>query len=234
MQKYLIAALALFAAAIAQADVYDITDPEKPVLVSVSQGDTPDKDDLNTAKTLRKAALLGNARSQYNLGIFYLDGRGVPQDYPQAISWITKSAEQDYEEAQLKLIQLYTEGRYVSQNASKAKEWTEKLAISQEKRDNNSVKENFIAAEKGDAFAQYYLGLRFEKGMRVRQNLVVAYALYNLSALDEKQSRNARDQIMKSLSYDQVVDGQQLTREMTPVSNIGKAIERYLKKSKQP
>ncbi len=44
------------------------------------------------AKWYRKAAEQGHANAQYNLGIMYDNGQGVPQDYVQAHMWYNLSA----------------------------------------------------------------------------------------------------------------------------------------------
>ncbi len=49
----------------------------------------------------------GDARAQYNLGLMYVNGRGVPQDYEKAIDWFTKSAEQGFAGAQNNLGVMY-------------------------------------------------------------------------------------------------------------------------------
>ena len=36
----------------------------------------------------------GYAKAQFNLGLMYAKGQGVPQDYKQAVKWYTKAAEQ--------------------------------------------------------------------------------------------------------------------------------------------
>ncbi|MBR0097489.1 MAG: SEL1-like repeat protein, partial [Synergistaceae bacterium] len=36
----------------------------------------------------------GHAEAQYNLGNMYINGRGVQQDYQQALYWYRKAAEQ--------------------------------------------------------------------------------------------------------------------------------------------
>ena len=53
-----------------------------------------------TAKNLKaavpfctKAAEQGDAKAQFNLGVLYANGQGVPQDYKQAVYWHTKAAE---------------------------------------------------------------------------------------------------------------------------------------------
>jgi uncharacterized protein len=41
-----------------------------------------------------KAADHGDASAQYNLGVMYRDGRGVPRDCAQAVAWFRKAAVQ--------------------------------------------------------------------------------------------------------------------------------------------
>lgn len=42
---------------------------------------------------VRKAADQGDASAQYNLGVMYVNGEGVTQDYKQAAKWYRKAAE---------------------------------------------------------------------------------------------------------------------------------------------
>ena len=42
----------------------------------------------------------GYIDAQYNLGIMYDNGKGVPQDYQEAVNWYRLAAEQDYSSAQ--------------------------------------------------------------------------------------------------------------------------------------
>ncbi|MDP2602812.1 MAG: tetratricopeptide repeat protein [Deltaproteobacteria bacterium] len=46
-----------------------------------------------------KGANKGDARAQHILGVMYASGRGVSQDYNQAVSWYRKAAEQGYADA---------------------------------------------------------------------------------------------------------------------------------------
>ena len=52
----------------------------------------------------------GNGRAQYDLGVMYRNGSGVPQDYGAAVSWFQKSADQGSVNAQYSLGALYLEG----------------------------------------------------------------------------------------------------------------------------
>lgn len=60
----------------------------------------------------RRAARLGDARSQYRLGHMYALGQGVRENWDRAIKWLTKAAEQGHAEAQLSLgIQYFLSSR---------------------------------------------------------------------------------------------------------------------------
>ena len=50
-------------------------------------------------KWYRKAAELGNASGQTDLGYMYLNGYGVSKDYTEAVKWYRKAARQGLEKA---------------------------------------------------------------------------------------------------------------------------------------
>ena len=47
----------------------------------------------------RPLAEQGDARAQFNLGLMYDNGEGVPQDYKSALKWYTLAAEQGHADA---------------------------------------------------------------------------------------------------------------------------------------
>ena len=51
------------------------------------------------AKLFREAAEQGHVSAQFNLGVMYETGQGVPEDKAEAIKWIRKAAEQGDEDA---------------------------------------------------------------------------------------------------------------------------------------
>jgi TPR repeat protein len=57
------------------------------------------------------------------LGCMYYEGRGVPQDYKQAMFWYRKAADQGDAGAQNNLGLMYNKGRGVSQDYEKAYFW---------------------------------------------------------------------------------------------------------------
>jgi hypothetical protein len=69
-----------------------------------------------TAHWLKEAALLGHARAQYNLGLMYKNGVGVPRDYREAARWYHAAAERGEPRAQKNLYNFYVSGRGVPQD----------------------------------------------------------------------------------------------------------------------
>ena len=47
----------------------------------------------------KRLAEQGDASAQYNLGVMYSFGRGVPENYAEAVRWWRLAAEQGYAEA---------------------------------------------------------------------------------------------------------------------------------------
>jgi len=85
-------------------------------------------------------------------------------DYPQAVKWFRKAAEQGNAFAQFNLGQIYTQGKGVPQDYAEAVKWWRK------------------AAEQGYAGAQYNLGFMYDKGLGVRQDDAEAVKWYRKAA----------------------------------------------------
>ena len=71
----------------------------------------------------RMAADQGNLLAQYNLGVMYLVGRGVPQNDAEAVRWYRMAADQGFTLAQRNLGFMYENGRGVPQNYAEAYKW---------------------------------------------------------------------------------------------------------------
>jgi hypothetical protein len=80
-------------------------------------------DYVGAAKEWRPLAEGGSAAAQLNIGLLYLDGHGVPQDYGEAVMWLRRSAEQDNTEAQHELGALYGTGKGVKRDYVQAFKW---------------------------------------------------------------------------------------------------------------
>ena len=124
-----------------------------------------DKGDYATALRLyRSFADQGSEDAQYNLGVLYATGRGVPQDYAVALEWYRRAANQGSGDAQHNLGVLYATGRGVPQDDAVALAWFRK------------------AADQGYAAAQYDLGVLYATGSGVPQDYAVALAWFRRAA----------------------------------------------------
>ena len=112
----------------------------------------------------KRAAELGHASAQDDLGDMYYDGNGVPQDYTEAVKWYRKAAEQGNDAAQWNLGYNYFYGKGVSQDYSEAVKWYRK------------------AAEQGYASAQNSLGYMYATGKGVPQDYTEAVKWYRKAA----------------------------------------------------
>ena len=139
------------------------------------------QDFSKAAEWFRKAAELGDAKAQYNLGIAYNEGKGVPQDFGQAAVWFRKAAEQGIPQAQNNLGFLYQQGQGVAQDSSQAAEWFRK------------------AAEQGYAQAQRNLGRVYRDGQGVKQDRGLALLwLQKAAAQGDEQAQADLNQLKTS------------------------------------
>ena len=75
---------------------------------------------MEAVRWYRLAADQGHAVAQFNLGVHYYNGKGVPQDDVEALAWYRKAAEQWYADALYNLGVMYSTGRGVPQDGVEA------------------------------------------------------------------------------------------------------------------
>ena len=86
--------------------------------------DAYERGDYDTAvKEFRPLAEQGIAGAQYNLGLMYHKGQGVPQDYQEAAQWCRLAAEQGHAGAQVLLGTMYHLGQGVPRDDVLAHMW---------------------------------------------------------------------------------------------------------------
>jgi TPR repeat protein len=104
------------------------------------------KGDYTTAvKEWRPLAEDGDPIAQFNLGLLYLDGHGVPQSYAEAVNWFRRAAEQDYAPAQHNLGAMYGSGQGVKRDYVQAYKW---LNICAAKGNTGCVTQRDLLAKK--------------------------------------------------------------------------------------
>ena len=92
-------------------------------------------------QSFRRLADRGSATAQYELGVMYGQGQGVPQDYAQAVAWYRKAAEQGDVAAQHNLGVAYFSGQGVARDNVLANMWLN-LAASRAK--DATVRETMV------------------------------------------------------------------------------------------
>ncbi len=125
------------------------------------------------AARYRKAADQGDAHAQHDIGYLYERGRGVPQDYTEALRWYHKAADQGEAWAQCAIGAMYYDGRGMRrQDRVVAASWYSQ------------------AADRGLAKAQYDLGYMYYHGQGVPQNAAEADRSYHKAA--DQRYKNAQ------------------------------------------
>jgi TPR repeat protein len=123
------------------------------------------------APAMAASAFTTDAASQVLAGDACAAGNGtmrtsrqLAEDYRQAAAWYRKAAEQKSVTGQVRLAELYRDGKGVTRDAAQAAAWYRK------------------AAEQGDAGAQGALGLLYSLGQGVPQSDVEAYYWLDIAA----------------------------------------------------
>src|SRR5579859_5772774 len=72
----------------------------------------------------------GSEAAEFNLGLLYYDGTGVPQNYSEAAQWFEKAADQGYVKAQYNLGEMYAVGKGVKRDYVQSYKWLSICAAS--------------------------------------------------------------------------------------------------------
>lgn len=92
------------------------------------RGIPPDYKKKGAAAEYLSAIERGDVDAQYNLGLMYANGQGVPQDYIEAAVWYRMAAEQGNANAQYSLGRMYIRGQGVEYDYLQAVKWFGKAA----------------------------------------------------------------------------------------------------------
>jgi TPR repeat protein len=189
----------------------------------------------------RLAADQGLAKGQADLALMYDSGWGVPEDPVEAVRLWVGAAERGDLSSKMALWIHYDHGIGVPQNSVEAFRWCRSLAdqietpadvrtlaqqgLGDDYRLGKGIPQDYqqsehwyaLAADRGDARSQYYLGLLLSQGLGVRQDYVAAHKWLNLAAARSYQNAaTARDQVARFMSPIQIKKAQTLARDWRP------------------
>ena len=152
---------------------------------------------------MRLSAEQGRLLKITNLGMSYLIGQEVAQDYKEAFKWLRLAAKQGEEQAQFNLAQMYYLGQGVPKDIKEAiKLWR-------------------LSAEQGYALAMINLGTMYYDGDGVPQDYVLAHMWYNLAG--SARSKNAverRKIVEEQMTPQQIEKAQEMARNRKTIINV--------------
>lgn len=185
-------------------------------------------------KWYRKAADLGYAPAQVNLGSMYFEGQGIARDMQTALKWYLKAASQGYASAQFNLGMLYEQNGSPLQDFQEALRWYGKAAdqgyapaqvnLGSMYFEGQGVARDFQealkwyreAADQGYAPAQFNLGAIYAEGHKgISKDPLMAYVWFSRSALlGDEDAQRAREKISARLTAEQKTQAQQLLKSV--------------------
>jgi len=113
----------------------------------------------------RTAAESGDATAQFKMALRYDSGKGVEQDYAEAVNWLHKAAGQGLVKAQFNLAMMYANGLGVPQDHAEAAKWYR------------------TAADQGFTSAQKNLGVQYGLGQGVPKSHADAFVWSSIAAM---------------------------------------------------
>jgi uncharacterized protein len=157
-------------------------------------------------------------------------------DYATALREWQPLAEQGQAVAQYQIGLLYANGKGVTKDDAKARQWYEKAAVQghTEAQVNLGVllmyarggQQDYkmavyylrLAANQGNDLAQRRLGQMYERGEGVQQDYVKAHMWYSLGSANGgvEAGPRLRDALAKRMEPDQIAEAQKLAREWKP------------------
>jgi hypothetical protein len=192
-----------------------------------------------TVAILKPLAERGDAPARYYLGSMYATGKGVPQNWVEAVGLITQAAEQGYAQAQYDLGVMYRDGLGVARDDAETVRWWRRAAEQGFAYAQNNLGIRYAngrgiprddiealalfrkAADQGHPGSLAWLGIMYAEGRGVAKDLVAAYKWLSIAAVQVPRSQrnevlDRRGQIEKSMSAAQVEQALQSAGAWTP------------------
>lgn len=167
--------------------------------------------------SLRIAAAKGDASAEFEVAARFAEGKGVQQDFKQAIHWYNRAAARGFAIAQYRLGTLYERGLGTKADPARAKSWYQRaaeqgnvkamhnlavIAAGQSQGADYATAVRWFqeAAERGLADSQYNLAVLIESGLGVPRDTKQAYVWLALAAASgDKEAARRREQVRSTL-----------------------------------
>jgi TPR repeat protein len=142
----------------------------------------------------------GNTYAERDLGIMYIKGQGVPQDFAVGMRWMRLAADKGLAEAQNEVGILYQRGWGVERSGAEAVKWfrlaadqgllvaqnnladSHALGLGVPQNLGEAIKWYRIAADQSSSYAENVIGIAYEQGLHVTQDDAEAFRWYRRAA----------------------------------------------------
>ncbi|MGE0061650.1 MAG: hypothetical protein AB7T86_06190 [Xanthobacteraceae bacterium] len=184
---------------------------------------------------LREAALAGNPAAAYEVGVRYLEGRGVPANNEEGVRWMERAAAKNLAPAQFRLASMLEKGRGVKKDVARAR----KLYAAAADQGNGKAMHNLAvlyaegvngrpdytaasdwfkkAAERGVSDSQYNLAVLYARGLGVEKNFNESYKWFALAAAQgDKEAAHKRDDVAGQIDARTLARLQKAVKAWTP------------------
>ena len=162
----------------------------------------------------------GDAFAQYDLGVMYANGQGVPQDYAQAVAWYRKAADQGNAAAQTNLGVMYARRprraaglRAGRRLVPQGRRPGERRRAGQPRRDVRQRPRRAAGLCPRSYVAQLG-GVALDDATR---------QMRSKCAMTAPRAVKARDDVAAKMTPAQIAEAQRLAREWKPSSRVGDA-----------
>jgi localization factor PodJL len=166
--------------------------------------------------SMRLAAANGDASAQFAVAARFAEGRGVDQDFKEAVKWYTRSAASSFALSQYRLGTLYERGLGVEKDVQRARVWYDRAAS----KGNIKAMHNLAvlaagagtpdytkaalwftaAAEHGLGDSHFNLAILYQHGLGVEKNEAQAYQWFSLAALSgDGEAGKRKAEVAKSI-----------------------------------
>jgi localization factor PodJL len=189
--------------------------------------------------SLRLAAANGDPSAAFEVGARLAEGKGINQNFHEAIIWYQKSASQGFAQSQYRLGTLYERGLGVKADLARAQMWYQRAAeqghvkamhnLAVLNAGRSSGQPDYAvasiwfdkAAGYGLADSQYNLAVLHENGLGVAKDFVRAYKWYSLAGRGgDGEAMRRREAIKAQMTADQRLQAEKEIAIFAPERSI--------------
>lgn len=184
---------------------------------------------------LEQYSIEGSAESENKLGVLFRDGKGVKQDYAEALKWFHRSAEKGEKLPHNNIGIMYAGGLGVEKDFIEAGKWFLKAAelgstgamesLGVLYATGQGVPQDFSeaakwwrkSADRGYGLAQCRLGNAYAQGLGIEQDNLQSYMWFCLGIANGIDVRQQRDFVAAKLTPTQIKEANLLVSQWKPI-----------------